>query len=408
MIGGGAAGMMAAGTAAARGLDVLLAEPNDRLGRKLRITGKGRCNITNDSGVNDVIAAIPTNPKFLYSSLSAFPPKEAMAFFESIGVRLKTERGRRVFPVSDSANEVADRLTEWMKGQGVRVLKNRITALRLDDAGAVCGAETDRGVIPCRAVIVCTGGASYPGTGSTGDGYSLARSVGHRVIEPAPSLVPLVSPDDYCAELSGFAPRNVKLSVFEDQKLIFQEQGEMLFSHFGVTGPLILSASAHMRRFGERAYRLEIDFKPALDEEKLDERILRDFEKYKNRDFSNALSELAPRSLIPVLVRLSGIPPESKVHSVTREQRRTLVRLFKAFPVSVSGTRPLAEAIVTRGGVDVRSVDPRTMASKLVKDLYFAGEVLDVDAYTGGYNLQIAWSTGRCAGMAVGKDEKNA
>lgn len=396
--------MMAAGTAASEGADVLLLEPNAKLGRKLRITGKGRCNVTNDSSVREVIAAVPTNPKFLYSALNAFPPAEVMAFYEGLGVKLKTERGRRVFPVSDSANEVADALAAWMRSNGVRVDRSRALAVERDEAGAVCAVKTDRDKILCRGVIVCTGGKSYPGTGSTGDGYTIAKTVGHTVNSPAASLVPLVSPDAFCAELAGFSPRNVTLTVLEDDREIFSDLGEMLFSHFGVTGPLVLSASAHMRRFGEREYKLLIDFKPALDEDKLDDRILRDFEKYKNRDFANALSDLAPRSLIPVLVRLSGIPPETKVHSVTREQRRTLARLFKAFPVRVSGTRPIDEAIVTRGGVDVREIDPRTMRSKLVPGLYFAGEVLDVDAYTGGFNLQIAWSTGRSAGLAAGKD----
>ena len=406
VIGGGAAGMMAAGTAAGRGLDVLLAEPNAKLGKKLRITGKGRCNITNDSSVRDVIAAVPRNPKFLYSALTAFPPSDTMAFFEGIGVALKTERGRRVFPVSDSANEVADRLTDWLRDRGVRVLSNRVLSVETDADGAVCGVSTDKGTIPCRSVILCTGGVSFPGTGSTGDGYAMARALGHSVLGPRASLVPLVSPDEYCAELAGFAPKNVALTVWEDDKAIFREQGEMLFAHFGVTGPLVLSASAHMRYFGEKTYRLTIDLKPALDEEKLDDRLLRDFEKYRNRDFGNALPDLAPRSLIPVLVRLSGIAPETKVHSVTKQQRRALVQLFKAFPVNVTGTRPVAEAIVTRGGIDVKEVDPRTMASKLVRGLYFAGEILDVDAYTGGYNLQIAWSTGRCAGSSAKGENK--
>ena len=396
--------MMAAGTAAQSGREVLLLESNPKLGKKLRITGKGRCNVTNASSVREVIAAIPQNPKFLYSAMNAFPPEEVMTFFEGIGVPLKTERGRRVFPVSDSANEVADRLQAWMKAQGVRVEHRAARGLVLDESGCVCGVRTDEGTVSCRSTIVCTGGVSYPGTGSTGDGYALAAEVGHSVLPPRASLVPLESPDEFCAELAGFAPRNIRLSVLEDGKLVFAEQGEMLFAHFGVTGPLILSASAHMRHIGERGYRLLIDFKPALDEDKLDERILRDFEKYKNRDFSNALSDLAPRSLIPVLVRMSGIAPDTKVHSVMKNQRRELVRVFKEFPVRVSGTRPVSEAIVTRGGVDVKQIDPRTMGSKLVPGLYFAGEVIDVDAYTGGYNLQIAWATGRCAGAAAGRE----
>ena len=396
--------MMAAGTAAGTGAKVLLAEPNPKLGKKLRITGKGRCNVTNNCSVREFMANVPTNGKFLYSAMSAFPPEDVMAFFEEIGVALKTERGNRVFPVSDSANEVADRLGDWLNTQGVSLMHNRVTDILTNENGEVCGVSTDKGDIPCGAVILCTGGVSYPATGSTGDGIALARKLGHTIKPLRGSLVPLVSPDDFCGEMAGFAPRNVTVTVLEDGKAIYQELGEMLFSHFGVTGPLILSASAHMRKFGEKTYKLLIDFKPALDEEKLDERILRDFAKFQNRDFINALSELVPKSLIPVLVRMSGIPGHTKVHSVTREQRRPLVSLLKAFPVKISETRPVSDAIVTSGGVDVKQVNPRTMESKLIRGLYFAGEVLDADAYTGGFNLQIAWATGRCAGLAAGKD----
>lgn len=404
MIGGGAAGMMAAGTAAEAGLHVILAEPNPKRGKKLRITGKGRCNVTNNCTVREFMNHVPRNPKFLYSALTAFSPEDAMAFFEGLGVPLKTERGNRVFPCSDNANDVADALDRWVDQTGVRALHNRIEAIETDESGSVCGVRTDRGSIPCRAVIVCTGGVSYPATGSTGDGFAFAEAAGHHVFPPQASLVPLESPDSFCAELAGFSPRNVTLTVLEDEKAIYKEMGEMLFSHFGVTGPLVLSASAHIRHWGEKAYKLLIDFKPALDEEMLDERVLRDFDKYRNRDFSNALSDLLPRSLIPVIVALSGIPGGTKVHSVTRQQRLAFVKLLKAFPVRVTGTRPVSDAIVTRGGVDVKEINPRTMESKLVPGLYFAGEVLDVDAYTGGYNLQIAWATGRCAGTAVGKD----
>ncbi len=404
VVGGGAAGMMAAGTAAEQGASVLLAEPNPKLGKKLRITGKGRCNVMNSCGIRDFLNHVPGNPKFLYSALNAFSPADAMAFFEALGIPLKVERGNRVFPVSDNANDVADGLEAWLRGAGVRVMRNRILSIETDEHGAVCGVTTDRGTVACGAVILATGGVSYPGTGSTGDGYAMAKTLGHEIIPTRASLVPLESPDWFCPEMAGFSPRNVSLSVIENGKCIFQELGEMLFSHYGVTGPLVLSASAHMRRFGEAEYRLLIDFKPALDDEKLDERILRDFAEYKNRNFGNALSDLVPKSLIPVLVRLSGIPSDMKVHSVTREQRKRLVSLLKAFPVNVSGPRPIAEAIVTSGGVNVNQIDPRTMASKLVRGLYFAGEILDVDAYTGGYNLQIAWSTGREAGLSAGKE----
>lgn len=405
VIGGGAAGMMAAGTAAQAGARVALMDPNRKLGRKLRITGKGRCNVTNACSVRDFLNNVPTNPKFLYSALSAFTPDDAMAFFEGLGIPLKIERGSRVFPMSDNANDIADALASWMTRSGVTVHSGRVKAI-LWENGAVTGVRTEAGDLPCRAVILCAGGASYPLTGSDGNGYRLARALGHTVVSPRASLVPLVSPDAFCAELSGFAPRNVTLSVYEVGKLLYKELGEMLFAHFGVTGPLVLSASAHMRKLGQADYRLSIDFKPALDEEKLDERILRDFEKYKNRDLANALGDLAPRSLIPVLIRRSGIPGDTKIHSVTREQRHTLVRLFKYFTVNVSGTRPIDEAIVTSGGVDVRQIDPRTMRSKLVAGLYFAGEIIDVDAFTGGFNLQIAWATGRKAGQSCAEAVK--
>lgn len=394
--------MMAAGTAAEAGLNVLLAEPNAKRGKKLRITGKGRCNVTNNCSVREFMTHVPRNPKFLYSALTAFPPEDAMAFFETLGVPLKTERGNRVFPCSDNANDIADALDGWVNRLGVRALRNRVDSIELDETGSVCGVRTDKGVIPCRAAILCTGGVSYPATGSTGDGFRMAKTLGHTVFSPQASLVPLNSPDGFCADMAGFSPRNVTLTVLENGKVIFQEMGEMLFTHFGVSGPLVLSASAHILHWGEKEYKLLIDFKPALDEETLDERVLRDFDKFRNRDFSNALSELLPKSMIPVVVELSGI--SGKVHSVTRQQRQTLVKLLKQFPVKISGTRPVSDAIVTRGGVNVREVNPRTMESKIVSGLYFAGEILDVDAYTGGYNLQIAWATGRCAGAAAGKE----
>lgn len=404
VIGAGAAGQICAGVAAERGLSVLILEPNEKTGRKLRITGKGRCNITNDCSVKDFLTHVPTNPKFLYSALTAFPPERVKTFFEDIGVPVKTERGNRVFPVSDNANDPADRLTAWMRSRGVKLLRTRALDILTGDDGAVRAVKTEQGSIDCRAAVICTGGKSYPLTGSRGDGYLMARKLGHTVTPLRPSLVPLESPDAFCERLAGFAPRNVTLSVHENGKLIFKELGEMLFAHFGVTGPLVLSASAHMRHFGEKSYELFVDFKPALDEEKLDERILRDFAKFSNRDFANALDELAARSFIPVLVELSGIPANQKVHSITKQQRRKLVSLLKAFPIKISGPRPIEDAIVTSGGVDVRQVDPRSMESKLVSGLYFAGEVLDVDAYTGGFNLQIAWSTGYCAGSRLLKE----
>ena len=392
--------MLCAATAAERGLDVILLEPNRMMGKKLRITGKGRCNVTNNCDIKTVMANIPSGGKFLYSALNRFPPESVMNLFENLGVPLKTERGNRVFPVSDKSGDIVGALQNYMDGTGVRVISRAATGLVVEDGG-ITGVRTKAGTISCRNAVICTGGLSYPLTGSTGDGLTFAKQVGHTVTACRPSLVPLESPDGFCGEMQGFSLRNVTLSAFENDKLIYKELGEMMFTHFGVTGPLVLSASAHMRNIGSAEYRLEIDLKPALDEEKLDARILRDFEEQKNKEFKNALGGLAGRTMIPVLVQLSGIDPETKVHSITRQQRRDLVRLFKHFPVAVSGTRPFPEAIITAGGVALNEVNPRTMESKLVSGLYFAGEVLDLDAYTGGFNLQIAWSTAYVAGNAV-------
>lgn len=400
IIGGGASGLMCALTAAEMGREVIILEPNQKPGRKLRITGKGRCNVTNNCDIKTIMANIPGSGKFLYSALNAFPPEKVMEKFESLGVPLKTERGNRVFPVSDNANDIADALAEAAQRAGAKIEHSRALGVIVQD-GAVIGVRTQTGAISCGSAVICTGGLSYPLTGSTGDGYRMARELGHTVTPTMASLVPLESGDDWCAEMQGFAPRNVTLSAFEDDKLIYRELGEMLFTHFGVSGPLVLSASAHMRDFENHRYRLEIDLKPALDEKKLDARILRDFEEFRNRDFKNSLGNLAGKSMIPVLVRLSGIPEDTMVNSITREQRMELIHLFKAFPVSVSGKRPVDEAIVTSGGVATKEVNPRTMESKLVSGLHFAGEVLDLDAYTGGFNLQIAWSTAYMAGKSI-------
>lgn len=400
VIGGGPAGMLCSAIAAERGLDVILLEHQKTLGRKLRITGKGRCNVTNNCDVKEMMRNIPGDGRFLYSALNKLPPSATMELFESLGVKLKTERGNRVFPVSDNANDVAAALISYMKRSGVRIIKASAKKILTKD-GTVSTVLTDEGTIACKKAVIATGGLSYPLTGSTGWGFEAASELGHSVIPAKASLVPLESDDEYCAEMQGFSLKNVTLSAYEDDNLVYRELGEMLLTHFGVSGPLVLSASAHMRHFGERRYRLEIDLKPGLDEKKLDARILRDFEKFKNRDFANALDELAGRTMIPVLVKLSGIAPETKVNSITREQRHELLRLFKAFPISVSGTRPVKEAIVTSGGVSTKEVNPRTMESKLVGGLYFAGEVLDLDAYTGGFNLQIAWATGYTAGNSL-------
>lgn len=403
VIGGGAAGLMCACTAAARGVETVLLEPNRQLGRKLRITGKGRCNVTNSCDIKTFMANIPGDGRFLYSALNRLSPSDTMAFFEGLGLPLKVERGNRVFPVSDNANDVAGAFSRLCERRGVRVLHRKALEIKAAD-GSVTGVLTDQGFVECRAAALCTGGLSYPLTGSDGMGHAMAKKLGHSITRLRPSLVPLESEDWYCAAMQGFALKNVCLSAFENDKLIYKELGEMLFTHFGVSGPLVLSASAHMRNMGSASYRLEIDLKPGLDEKKLDARLLRDFEKYSNREFKNALNDLAGRAMIPVLIELSGIPEDAKVNSITREQRMRLLHLFKAFPVSISGTRPIDEAIVTAGGVSTKEVNPRTMESKLVKGLYFAGEILDLDGYTGGFNLQIAWSTGYVAGNSVLKD----
>ncbi len=402
IIGGGAAGLMAAVTAARRGAAVTVLEPNAQCGRKLRITGKGRCNVTNACDCQEFLQNVVTNGKFLRPALYRFPPQAAMDFFEELGVPLKTERGKRVFPVSDRADDIADALVGAARQSGARFLRRSAREICTED-GAVTAVRTAEGVIPCRAAILCTGGLSYPATGSTGDGYALARALGHRVTETDASLVPLEA-GPFCAELEGLSLRNVTLSCYAGDSLLFQELGEMLFTSFGVSGPLVLSASARMR--GEGPWRLTVDLKPGLTPEKLDERLLRDFGENRNRCFRNALDALLPQKLIGVVIRLSGIDPEARVNSVTRPERQRLAALLKSLPLEVYGKRPVAEAVVTCGGVDVTEVDPRAMASRLVRGLYFAGEILDVDAYTGGFNLQIAWSTAVCAAAAAAGQEE--
>ena len=399
VVGGGAAGMMAAVSAAEKGAAVTLLEPNDRLGKKLNITGKGRCNVTNNADAQTILANIPRNGKFLYSALSRFDGRDAMAFFESIGVPLKTERGNRVFPVSDRAFDVSAALERRLKALHVRLVRDRALSVETAD-GAVIAVRGERGTYPAGAVILATGGVSYPATGSTGEGHRMARELGHTVTELRGSLVPL---RDYGLgrTLQGLSLRNIALTVFEDGKKIYTDFGEMLFTHFGVSGPVILSASAHMRHFDKKTYRLELDLKPALDDQALDRRLLRDFEKYANHEFCNALDGLLPQNPIPTVVERSEIPPHEKVHDVTREQRRKLAQVLKHFSVDIAGPCPVTDAIVTSGGIKVGEIDPKTMASKLVKGLYFAGELVDVDGYTGGFNLQIAWATGRAAGTAA-------
>ena len=407
VVGGGAAGMMAAISAAEYGADVTLLEKNDRMGKKLRITGKGRCNVTNDCDVNEFLSNVPTNPRFLYTALSQFSTEDTKSFFENAGVPLKTERGKRVFPMSDRAGDIVAALEKTCKSFGVHIIHKRVQNIVIR-AGRVCGVLTGEGEIAADAVILCTGGRSYPVTGSDGDGYRFARTAGHTVTALHPSLVPLVAQGKLCASLQGLSLKNVSLRIVDcaTQKAVYEDFGEMLFTHFGITGPLVLSASAHLSDIVPGKYEAQIDLKPALDEKTLDARIRSDFEKYRNRDFLNSLDDLLPQKMIEPFVRLCEIDGRKKVHSVTREERERMVRTLKCIRVPLTGFRPIDEAIVTRGGVNVKEIDPKTMRSKLIAGLYFAGELLDVDAYTGGFNLQIAFSTAVVAGHAAACEEK--
>ncbi len=397
VVGAGPAGMFAALTAAQRGARVVLLDKNERLGKKLLITGKGRCNVTNNCTPEEVLKNVPRNGRFLYSAVSAFPPARIMEFFEAHGCPLKTERGNRVFPVSDRSADIVKVLERALNRVGVERRQGQARAVFVQD-GAVCGVRTEQGVLSAGRVLLATGGASYPLTGSTGDGYCLAEAVGHSIVPPRGSLVPLECVGEDCAQMQGLSLRNTGFKLIDSGgKTAYSELGELLFTHFGLSGPAILSASAHLKE-GER-YRVILDLKPALDEQTLDARLLRDFEKYANRTMENAVADLYPQSLIPVILRRAGIDARLKANSLTKVQRRALLEQTKRFTLEVSGQRPVAEAIVTRGGVNVREVDPKTMQSKLVRGLSFAGELLDCDAYTGGFNLQIAWSTGYCAGM---------
>ena len=398
VIGGGPAGMFAAITAANRGKTVLLLERNDRLGKKLLITGKGRCNVTNDCDGAEILQNIPRNGRFLYSAMTEFPPKRIMEFFENGGCALKTERGNRVFPVSDRSQSVLEVLQNEMRRAGVTIRTARVKHILTDEAG-VYAVETERGKFDTASVILATGGVSYPTTGSTGDGYVMARELGHTVIEPQGSLVPLETAGNDCPDMQGLALRNVAVKLVNAKnKVLFKDFGELLFTHFGVSGPTVLSASCHLKGEG---CRLVIDLKPALDEGKLNDRILRDLEMYQNRAMENALTDLLPRSMIPVVLRRLEIDPQMQANSLTKQKRRALVELLKAFTVEITGKRPVAEAIITSGGIKTSEIDPKTMESKLVPGLYFAGEIIDCDAYTGGFNLQIGWATAYAAGKSV-------
>ncbi|MBR2473544.1 MAG: NAD(P)/FAD-dependent oxidoreductase [Clostridia bacterium] len=400
VIGGGAAGLMAAGTAKENGSAVTLFEKNAKLGRKIAITGKGRCNVTNNCSENEFLANVVTNPRFMYSAVSAFSPADVMDFFESRKVPLKTERGNRVFPVSDRAYDIVDALGAY--ASKCKITHEVVTKISVSD-GSVNGVYVKDKFYPFDAVIVCTGGVSYPLTGSTGDGLSFASELGHTVIPPRAALVPIETDDRY--ELAGLSLKNVTLTVSRDGKTVYSELGEMLFTHFGISGPLVLTASSLMKQSPVSSYKMSIDLKPALDHQSLDKRIISDFDKYKNKNFGNALGDLLPIRLIPLIIGMSKISEYKKVYAITKEERQRLVSVIKAFPISPVSFRPIDEAIITSGGVSVKEINPKTMESKLVKNLYFAGEVIDVDALTGGFNLQIAFSTGRAAGLAASEQD---
>lgn len=397
IIGGGPAGMLAAATAAKLGCDVVLIDKNKSLGRKLRITGKGRCNVTNNCSVADFINNIPVNPRFLWSALDRFSPSDTMSFFEELGVPLKTERGQRVFPMSDRAGDIAGALVKLCNKLGVKIVWDKATEISKNVH--VWTIHTDKDEYNSKRVIICTGGVSYPLTGSDGDGYKFAHKLGHTIIDPRPSLVPIISEDNACHRMCGLSLKNVGLKIVRsDNKCVYEDFGEMMFTHFGITGPMVLSASAHITDITPGKYRAIVDLKPALDTQKLDTRLLADFSKYSNRDFSNALNDLLPQKMIPIIVERSLITPHKKVNLITKQERKSLVELLKNFSISLHGFRPVSEAIITRGGVSVKQINPKTMESKIESGLYFAGEVIDVDAYTGGFNLQIAFSTGLLAG----------
>ncbi len=394
VIGGGAAGLLCAAKSAEKGNDVTIIEKMNRPGRKLMITGKGRCNVTNASfELDDLISNVPTNPRFLYSAFSNFMPYDTMALFEELGVPLKIERGNRVFPVSDKAVDIVDALVNFANDSGAKIIHGSAKAFELEENKIKAVVLEDKTKIECDKVCLCTGGKSYPLTGSTGDGYILAQSVGHTVTALKPSLVPLVCSNNFISKLQGLSLKNIEVTLYENDKDIYRDFGEMIFTHYGVSGPVILSASSHIKSMGKKQYKIKIDLKPALDFHTLDKRICRDFEEFANKDFVNSLSKLLPNKLIPVIVSLSGIPASEKVNQITREQRLKLVELIKNFYVTVSDFRPIDEAIVTSGGVNVKEINPKTMQSKIIDNLYFAGEIIDVDAYTGGFNLQIAFST---------------
>ena len=406
VVGGGASGLIAAGYAAKNGGKVLICEKMDRPARKILVTGKGRCNLTNNCDTDTFIKNVKTNPRFLYSAYSTFTSQDTMSLFESLGVPLETQRGNRVFPKSEKAMDIVDAMVKFVRKAGCKIQHDEIDHLMIKD-GEIKGVETVSGQkITANNVVIATGGKSYPGTGSTGDGYKFAEHAGHTIKPIRASLVAVDIKEEFCRELMGVSLKSVELSLFErgKKKPIYKELGEMLFTHFGVSGPLVLSASAYMNKPVEN-YSFYIDFKPALDYQKLDQRILRDFEENTNKDFANSLDGLLPKRLVPIFVELSGIKPYTKVNQITKLERDRLVELFKKFEITPTSKRPIEEAVITAGGVNVKEIDPKTMESKFVKGLYFVGEVLDVDAFTGGFNLQIAFSTGHSAGTAISEGD---
>lgn len=407
VIGGGASGLFCAALLGKSGKSVTVIEHMDACGKKLAITGKGRCNVTNNCDTETVLANIPRNPRFMFSALSGFSPKDTMAFFEGLGVKLKTERGNRVFPESDSAKQIVSALTGAVKDSGAKIVFDEARELILEN-GAVRGVRCRGGDYFADSVVVATGGRSYPKTGSTGDGYKLAKQAGHTVTAITPSLCPIVAvQQEECAEAMGLSLKNCTLSLFEQgkKKPLFSELGELLFTHFGLSGPLVLSASAHIANADKKSYRFEIDLKPALNEQQLDARILRDFGEFENREFQNSLVKLLPAKLIPIIVKRSGIDAQKRVNQITKEERQRLITAVKHLDYTLLRLRPIDEAIITRGGVKVSEIDPKTMQSKLCPGLFFIGEVLDVDAYTGGFNLQIAFSTAHSCAAFIGSRE---
>ncbi len=402
IIGGGAAGLIASATAAKRGEDVTVIEKNSRPARKVMITGKGRCNVTNACfDLDDLINSVVTNKRFMYSAFSSFMPYDTIALIEEMGVPTKIERGNRVFPESDKAVDIVDALVKNAKQSGVKFVQGTVTSFNTENNVIKSVNLADGTIVDGDAFAICTGGMSYQSTGSTGDGYRLAESVGHSITDIEPALISLVASNGFVPKLQGLSLRNISIKLLDGEKEIYSDFGEMLFTHYGVSGPVILSASSHMTHPKEHNYKIVIDLKPALDEQTLDKRIQRDFAENTNKDFINSLSKLLPNKLIPVIVKLSGIEPSEKVNQITKPQRQNLVHLLKNFTVNISDFRPINEAIITSGGVDVKEINPKTMGSKIIDNLFFAGEVIDVDAYTGGFNLQVAFSTGYLCGMNI-------